>query len=320
MTKLKRKARSEKADVRGGMYFRLPHCLMDHPAFRTASFRAQTALGVLGRRHNGFNNGRITMSSQELAIGLNCQNHRANSAAMRELMTRGLVELMKDHPRGSRLAREYRLTFVSTMRAGQIQPATNEYLQWREGDAGTVQKRKRPKSRVVMTTKEKGLSSVVIAEDAKQTDPIFSPANGSAEREPFVSVEPSIAVITTHIGNHVGTATADLADAGGPDRPKRSEPTRPLGIAEDAWRLAGIRAAENPAAPAIEEVRSRTVRFLDGAPRGTQTQLSRETGIPGGTLSLFINHEGPLSPRHRIDLACALARLGAQPEQGKAAA
>lgn len=311
-----RKARNEKADGRGGSYSRLPHCLLKHDAYRTASFRARAALDVLARRHNGFNNGRITMSADELAHGLNCQNHRANSAAMGELIARGIVSLERDYPRGSRLAREYRLTYVSTLQGANLVPATNEYLAWTIGSAGTVEKRKQPgKSRVAMMTTEEALSSVVITTERKKSSPKSDPIFEVSQREPIESVDPSVAVTTTHIGGH---ATGSFPGPGR-DRFKRPELERPDSVTADAWRAAAARAAENSAAPSADEMRDRTIVFLANAPRGTQTLLAKESGIPDGTLSRFINQEGPLSPRACVDLTCALGRLQSRPQKGHAA-
>ena len=128
--------RSEKPDGRGGRYRMLPDCLLKSEAYRTTSFREKAALMVLMLRHTGFNNGSIALSADDLAYGLDCQNHAANRSAVAGLISRGIVEMMRDYPRGSRLAREYRLTFVPTQRA----PATHEYLAWQTGDAGTRRK------------------------------------------------------------------------------------------------------------------------------------------------------------------------------------
>lgn len=312
----RQKSRNEKADGRGGSYARLPHCLTKHDAYRTASFRARAALDVLAQRHNGFNNGKISMSADELAYGLNCQNHRANATALGELIARGIITLEKDHPRGSRLAREYRLTYISTLRAGQIVPATNDYLQWRVGSAGTVTKRKIGKSRVAMTATENRLSSAMTATERKISPPKIDPNFPGSERETRADLDSSVAVITTHIGGHVSPVSGS-GENGGSARP---DPERPACIAHDAWVAAAARAAENPAAPSADELRDRAILFLVKAPRGTQTLLARESGIPDGTLSKFINQQGPLAPRACIDLACALGRLeGRRQQQGKAA-
>src|SRR3546814_10633433 len=76
----------------GGDYFRLERSLLRSAAFRSLSLRARSALFVLFHTWTGFNNGKIGLSIENLGRDLGNQNHRANSAALLELIDRGFIE------------------------------------------------------------------------------------------------------------------------------------------------------------------------------------------------------------------------------------
>src|SRR3954469_2524302 len=120
------KRKAERGDARGGGFLLLPHCVLASEAFRTASPRAIKVLLALCAKHNGFNNGSISLGFRELATLVDSRNNAANSKALCQLMERGLVAIERTYPKGQRLANEYRLTFVA---AGDA-PATNDYLSW----------------------------------------------------------------------------------------------------------------------------------------------------------------------------------------------
>lgn len=121
----------------GGDYFALSRAILRSPAFLSLSHRARSALLVLGERFNNFNNGTIGLSIENLGRALGNQNHRANSAALLELMDRGFVECVSGANHLKHKAREYRLTFVATGDAAG-QQATNEWRSWapRNGNIG----------------------------------------------------------------------------------------------------------------------------------------------------------------------------------------
>lgn len=284
---MKGKSKAERADLRGGAFIMLPDCLLKSDAYRTASFRAKAALNVLLARHTGFNNGKITMSVEELAFGLACQNFAANAAAMAELQSRGIIELMKDHPRGVRLAREYRVTFIPV----GSNPATHDYVSWRVGDPGTGKKR------VVAIANETRVSTAMTANERKlSTAMTATEKKGNDGKPPFLP-EASFAMTATHIGNHVGSsAQSDKVRGEKADGPHNNTNGRRYG------------APPISAAPPAEELRERVLSHLASCGRGSQGRLAETAGIPPGTFSKFIKHGGPLSERARIRLTCAFPK------------
>ncbi len=91
--------------------------------------RARSALYVMLERFNGFNNGRICLSIDNLGAALGNQNHAANSRALVELMDRGFLECVAGANHIKSKAREYRLTFIESGHRGQ-EKATNEWKLW----------------------------------------------------------------------------------------------------------------------------------------------------------------------------------------------
>lgn len=281
------KSKPERPDARGGGFILLPDCLMKSDAYRTASFRARAALNVLLARHSGFNNGKITMSVEELAVGLDCQNFRANAAAMAELQSRGIVVLEKDYPRGVRLAREYRLTFIPVKDA----PATHDYVSWKPGDAGTVKKR------VVAIANETSVSTAAIANEMKLSTAVIANETNANDGKPPMFPEASVAIMAGHIGNHVGSSApvtkGEGETAGGHRRTAN-----------------GARFGGQPvsAAPPAEELREKVLMHVERCGRGSQGRLAKAAGIPRGTLCKFVRNGGPLNEQARIRLACSFPR------------
>jgi hypothetical protein len=272
------KRKTEKGDSRGGGFFLLPQCLLNSEAFRTASPRAIKVLLALCAKHNGFNNGAIGLGFRELAEWLDSQNHAANSRALCQLIERGLVTLERDYPRGQRLAREYRLTFVS---AGN-EPATNDYLNWKAGDAGTCRKRPGGNFRVESTATRSAVRVVTTAtgdENSRCDD-----RNGVDAKPPILGSSP-VAKTATHISNQLRVC---------PSSPRQS-----------------IQNVGGPpsAAPDAEELRGRVLAALDEAGRGSQGQLAAMAAIRPAALSKFLNNGGPLNDLARVRLTCALPKL-----------
>lgn len=75
---------------------------------------------------NGYNNGKIGLSQRQLTDALKCSPRKV-VRCMAELMEHGLIDVHAEGKWKERLAREYRLTFVTT-KGG---PATNDYLRWK---------------------------------------------------------------------------------------------------------------------------------------------------------------------------------------------
>lgn len=120
--------RPQKVD-HGGNFIQLPRAMLASPAFLSLSQRARSCLLVVIERFNGFNNGRIGLSIDNLGAALGNQNHAANSRALVELMDRGFLECMAGANHVKSKAREYRLTFIESGRGG-FEKATNEWKLW----------------------------------------------------------------------------------------------------------------------------------------------------------------------------------------------
>ena len=281
------RSRGESADARGGRFVLLPHCLVKSDAYRTASYRAKAALVALAVRHSGFNNGKITMSAEELAESLNCRNYGANSKAVAELIARGMVVLEKDYPMGARMAREYRLTFVSV----GSKEATHDYLSWIVGDAGTVKKR------VVANANETPSPVAVVAKDRKSSSVAAADETNGTGANPPKSVNGSVAVIAAHIGNHVGVSASVSKGEGETADGHRSK--------ANGRRFGQQRVS---AAPPAEELRQRSLAFIAEAGRGSQGRLAATAQIPVGTFCKFIRNGGPLNEQARIRLACSFPK------------
>jgi hypothetical protein len=129
MADRKQTARAQKVD-HGGDFIQLPRQMLRSPAFLSLSHRARSALYVLLERFNGFNNGRIGLSIDNLGAALGNQNHAANSRALAELMERGFIECMAAANHVKSKAREYRLTFAESGHGGKDKP-TNEWRLWK---------------------------------------------------------------------------------------------------------------------------------------------------------------------------------------------
>jgi hypothetical protein len=260
----------------------IPHCLITSDAFRTMSPRALQVLMQLHFRHNGFNNGRIGLSQRVLAASLGCQNYHAYTRAIGELVSRGIIALARSYPKCQRLAREYRLTFIPT---GET-PATNDYLEWREGGAGSRKKRAAP---FATETRAPGAN---IAAATEFSAGAFA-ASGLTDRGRRAEcTEIPAAKGATHISNH-----PQPHGRGSPPRVSRPDGGRSP-------------ASVGSAAPDLEELRSGVLALLKDAVCGTQGRLAADAKIPASTFSNFIRRNGPLSEQSRIRLASALTRMG----------
>jgi hypothetical protein len=277
----KTKSQSETGDRRGGGYFLLPLCLLESDAWRAASPMAIKLLLALCSRHNGHNNGKITLSQREAADAIGRRNYRAIGHGFGELHALGLAVVEADHPKLSRMAREYRLTFLPT-KGGKV-AATNEYVHWRPGDAGSRN------FGVEGAATETRVSAEGVAAGRKVSAEGVAADGG--EMAEFVDV--SAATGSTHIINHTGQSPY----------PKKNG-------RQNASGASAIRAGAVSAAPPVEELRDRALRHLAAFGRGSQSRLAGQAAIVPGTFSRFLKG-GPLNEQARIRLACAFPRAEA---------
>jgi hypothetical protein len=272
------KRKAERGDARGGGFLLLPHCLLTHDAFRTASPRAVKLLLAICTKHDGFNNGSIGLGFRELAELMDSKNHDGNGRALCELIERGIVDLARTYPKGQRLANEYRLTFVST---GDV-PATNDYLSWKVGDAGTRKKAPGGNFRASETSTRSAVrvSKTSTGEETSR----FENLNGGDANPPFFADQP-VSETSTHIVQpYEGLSTS----------PSKSPP-------DSGGSLS--------AAPDAERLRERVLAVLDAADRGSQAQLAALAKIKPAALSKFLSGVGTLNDHARIRVTMALPKI-----------
>ncbi|MGZ2411117.1 hypothetical protein ACUXST_000514 [Sphingomonas sp. F9_3S_D5_B_2] len=266
----KRSKAPHRADARGGGFMLIPHALADSDAFRTLPFRSRAVLLALLRRFDGYNNGRIGLSTRKLADALGTTNYSANSEALGYLVARGIVAVERVGERGSRRSREFRLTFISTGE-GPGEHASNDYLSWRAGDAGTGKNRhakftaRGARSAALNTADRKVSASDVTTNETS--------SGGIASRE----ISGTVVSFPAHIRNHTGSS---------------------------ATRGRGAHSA-----PDALDLRAASLALIERVGRGSQTRLAHDAGIPAGTLSKFLKRNGPLAAPARVQLTIALARL-----------
>jgi hypothetical protein len=234
---------------------------------------------ALCEKHNGFNNGAIGLGFRELARMVDCQNHSANSRALCQLIERGLVVMERDHPRGLRLAREYRLTFVPT---GET-PATNDYLKWEQGDAGTRRKPPGRRNFRVVTASTRG--AVSVAAIAAGGEKSRCEGCNEVDAKALLSRPAPVVMGATHIGKPY---------VGQPDSPRKSSQNG---------------GDTQSAAPDADELRARVQSLLPSAQRGSQGQLAAIAAIRPAALSKFLHSGGSLNDQSRIRLTVAVAKL-----------
>lgn len=129
----RRKAHADcRADTRGGRFAGIPICVIDSLAYRDLSLWARAILVELVKRMSGYNNGKIALSITEICIALNNSNRGKASKAIAELMEHGFIDVPTEANWKERMAREYRLTFVTT--AYPPFGATNDYKNWTPAD------------------------------------------------------------------------------------------------------------------------------------------------------------------------------------------
>ncbi len=119
-----------RADTRGGGWTGLPHVVQDSVAYRDLSLWARAVLLEIVREFNGYNNGEIVLSVSQICERLGNTNRGKAGRAIAELMEHGFIDVEADAKWKQRLAREYRLTFVTSGKFPALRPASNDYQRW----------------------------------------------------------------------------------------------------------------------------------------------------------------------------------------------
>ena len=131
----KRAQADHQADTRGGGWVGLPQAVADSPAYLSLNPFERAVFHEILREFNGWNNGKIRISYEEIGKRLKARNRSLpNNGRIARAIVRihdhGLIVPGEDFYWKERKAREYRLTFVTWGNAPPFRSATNEYLKW----------------------------------------------------------------------------------------------------------------------------------------------------------------------------------------------
>ena len=136
----KKKQADHRADTRGTALSGLPHVVADSPAYLALTPFERAVLGEIIRKFNGYNNGSIVASYEQIGERLKGRNTgRPNNGriarSVAKLVEHGLLAEPTPASWMQRRAREYRLTFISSGKGPPYRSATNEYLSWSPSNA-----------------------------------------------------------------------------------------------------------------------------------------------------------------------------------------
>lgn len=173
-----------RADTRGGPWAGIPVCVIKSAAFRDCSVHARAILIELVARMNGYNNGKIAVSQREFADALRCHARKVVRGII-ELWEHGLLDVTVEGKWKERMAREYRLTFVSTKHAN----ATNEYRDWPSP----------VKSGVATVESENGRFAASVESEAQRIGATLESERRSRSRKTAISQNPPDATVESLI-------------------------------------------------------------------------------------------------------------------------
>jgi len=272
----------------GGNFTQWPRGLLVSPSWCALSMRAKCLLIALASRFNGRNNGTIAASARDLADAIGSHRYKANRAALGELIETGFVVPERVYPKGSRMATEYRLTWIESGHGAHRKAATND---WKAFEIGNGRKLF---GDVSYTRNRKPVDGA--STDRKRS--VDAPSTGEVETPPFSVDAPS-----THLVCHPTGARVV-----------------PFPSSEAPRNAAGdFRGTENPSCMMdLDELRAFTGNYLKWAGLGSQTTLAKSASIPGGSLSKFLAGRG-LAAAHRLTLQLAVGKAWPL-EQRKASA
>ena len=147
----KKKQADHRAETRGLGLSGLPHVVADSPAYLALSPFERAVHAEILKRFNGYNNGAIGISYEEIGARLKGRNggppnNSRIAKAVATLMGHGLIGEPTPESWMQRRARTYRLTYISSGKAPPFKTATNEYRSWKpqtaknDGDAASPRK------------------------------------------------------------------------------------------------------------------------------------------------------------------------------------
>lgn len=273
----KNKARGQRVDHRGA-YRQLPVRLLESGAWAGLSMRARCILIALLRRFSGYNNGSIAASSRDLADAIGSHRYAANRAAIGELVAAGIVAIERVHPNGSRMATEYRLTFIETGGDQQRRTATNE---WEAVESGN----KRKNSPHESSTRNRERADAASTDGERSADAPSTVTTGTSQKP----TSPPVDALSAHIVNHLtGVSSGGIIPLRAPER-------------------AGRAPHESSCIMDAGELREFAKGCLACAEVGAQTKLADASGVPGSSLSKFLAGKN-LADAHRLKLQLAVGR------------
>lgn len=121
----------------GEQYLRLPYHMINHPNFRALGGSCVKVLLALCAKHNGYNNGRIFMSLDDMQNQLYMGKATAKRAC-EDLAYYGFIKLKKCGNFYGRKAHEWEITFLKS-------EGYNPTHEWKHEKKRLRQKKKRPK-------------------------------------------------------------------------------------------------------------------------------------------------------------------------------
>lgn len=113
----------------GDRFVKLIYPLLESPAYKDLSPEATRILTEIMRRHNGMNNGEISLSVREAGKVAHCSKSTAGQKLI-ELQTHGFIAVVKKGRKTVRHATTWRITSERTMNGTSEKPATNEWKTW----------------------------------------------------------------------------------------------------------------------------------------------------------------------------------------------
>ncbi len=147
----KRKQADHRAETRGQGLSGLPHVVADSDSYLHLTPFERAVHAEILKRFNGYNNGTIAITYEEIGERLKGRNawppNNARIArAVVTLMEHGLIAEPTLQSWLQRRARTYRLTYISSGKSPPFRSATNEYREWKpplakfDGDAPSPRK------------------------------------------------------------------------------------------------------------------------------------------------------------------------------------
>lgn len=127
---------TQRIDTAGGKgVVVIPQGVITSPAFVDLSPLAVKVLVAIQSHWNGYNNGRLHLSTRRLHEVCGTVDNKSQARAVRELVDHGFIEITSGSDFNcKRLAREFRLTYIAGEVGRQSTPPTSEFRNWRPAE------------------------------------------------------------------------------------------------------------------------------------------------------------------------------------------